>query len=39
MGIWFWTIHGVGLASLIVHRHRVAMLQGPRVGAQAPFAG
>jgi hypothetical protein len=39
MGIWFWTIHGIGLASLIVHRHRVAMLQGFRLGARAPFAG
>jgi hypothetical protein len=39
MGIWFWTIHGIGLASPILYRHRVAMLQGPRVGAHAPFAG
>ena len=39
MGIWFWTIHGVGLASVILHRHRVATLQGFRVGAHAPFAG
>lgn len=39
MGIWFWTIHGIGLASLVLHRHRVAMMQGPRLGAQAPFAG
>jgi hypothetical protein len=39
MGIWFWTIHGVGLASLVVHRHRVAMLQRLPLGAQAPSAG
>jgi hypothetical protein len=39
MGIWFWTIHGIGLASLILHRHRVAMLQGLRLRAHAPFAG
>jgi hypothetical protein len=39
MGIWFWTIHGIGLASPILYRHRVAMLQGPRLGARAPFAG
>lgn len=39
MGIWFWTIHGIGLSSLILHRHRVAMLQGPRLGAHAPLPG
>jgi hypothetical protein len=39
MAIWFWTIHGVGLASLILHRHRVAMLQGSRLAAHAPSAG
>jgi hypothetical protein len=39
MGIWFWTIHGIGLASAILHRHRVAMLQRPRFGAHVPFAG
>lgn len=27
MGVWFWTIHGIGLASLVVHRHRAATLQ------------
>jgi hypothetical protein len=27
LGIWFWTIHGIGLAALILHRHRVATLQ------------
>jgi hypothetical protein len=30
MGIWFWTIHGIGLAALILHRHRVSILQSPR---------
>ena len=30
MGIWFWTIHGIGLAALILHRHRVSTLQSPR---------
>jgi hypothetical protein len=39
MGIWFWTIHGIGLSSLILHRHRVAMLPGPRLGAHAPLPG
>jgi hypothetical protein len=39
MGIWFWTIHGIGMASLILHRHRVAMLLAPRWAAHAPFAG
>ena len=39
MGIWFWTIHGIGMASLILHRHRVAMLHAPRWAAHAPFAG
>ncbi|SEP49553.1 O-Antigen ligase [Rhodospirillales bacterium URHD0017] len=24
LGIWFWTVHGIGLAALILHRHRVA---------------
>jgi hypothetical protein len=32
MGIWFWTIHGVGLAGIILHRHRVAVSQGSPVG-------
>jgi hypothetical protein len=27
LGIWFWTIHGIGLAALILHRHRVATLE------------
>jgi hypothetical protein len=31
MGIWFWTIHGIGLAAVILHRHRVSTLQSPRV--------
>ena len=39
MGVWFWTIHGIGLAIPILHRHRVAMSHGPRLGAHAPFAG
>jgi hypothetical protein len=39
MGVWFWTIHGIGLACLVLHRHRVAMLQGPRFRAKAPFTG
>ena len=34
-----WTIHGIGLAIPILHRHRVAMLHGPRWGAPAPFPG
>ena len=32
LGIWFWTIHGVGLAALILHRHRVTTMRSPRVG-------
>jgi O-antigen ligase len=39
MGIWFWTIHGIGLASCILYRHRVAVLQGPRLDVRARFAG
>jgi hypothetical protein len=39
MGIWFWTIHGLGLACFILHRHRVAVLQRPRLGVRARFAG
>ncbi|MBS0525878.1 MAG: O-antigen ligase family protein [Proteobacteria bacterium] len=39
VGIWFWTIHGVGLAGLILHRHRVASLQDRRLAAHVPFAG
>jgi hypothetical protein len=39
MGIWFWTIHGIGLASVVLHRHRVATVEGPRLDAHAPFAG
>jgi hypothetical protein len=39
MGVWFWTIHGIGLACLVLHRHRAAMLQGPRFRAKAPFTG
>ena len=27
LGIWFWTIHGIGLAALILHRYRVAALE------------
>jgi hypothetical protein len=27
LGIWFWTVHGIGLAALVLHRHRVATLQ------------
>jgi hypothetical protein len=29
LGIWFWTIHGIGMAALILHRHRVFTLQSP----------
>lgn len=32
-GIWFWTIHGIGLAALVLHRHRVATSQGGRLRA------
>ena len=32
LGIWFWTIHGVGLAALILHRHRVTTMLGPKAG-------
>jgi hypothetical protein len=39
MGIWFWTIHGIGLASLVLYRHHVAVLQGPRSSVHARFAG
>ncbi|MEA2914208.1 MAG: hypothetical protein QOJ15_6289 [Bradyrhizobium sp.] len=39
MGVWFWTIHGIGLACLVLHRHRAEMLQGPRFRAKAPFTG
>jgi hypothetical protein len=39
MGIWFWTIHGIGLASLVLYRHRVAVLQGPRSSVHARLAG
>jgi hypothetical protein len=27
LGVWFWTIHGIGIAALILHRHRVTTLQ------------
>jgi O-Antigen ligase len=33
MGIWFWTIHGIGMAALILHRHRVFTLQSRRTNA------
>jgi hypothetical protein len=40
MGIWFWTIHGIGLASLILYRHRAATLQkGLRLRVSAPITG
>jgi len=39
MGIWFWTIHGIGLATVILHRHRVATVRRPRLGVAAPFTG
>ncbi len=39
MGIWFWTIHGIGLAALILYRHRAVTLQGPRFRAGAAFGG
>jgi len=38
MGIWFWTIHGIGLGTLVLHRHRVAMLQS-HLGLRARLAG
>jgi hypothetical protein len=34
-GIWFWTIHGIGLAALILHRHRVATLRDIHLRADA----
>ena len=34
VGIWFWTIHGIGLAALILHRHRVSTLQSPRANVE-----
>jgi hypothetical protein len=24
-GIWFWTIHGIGIAAIVLHRHRLAL--------------
>jgi O-Antigen ligase len=34
-GIWFWTIHGIGLAALILHRHRVVTLRDIHLRADA----
>ena len=31
LGIWFWTIHGIGMGALVVHRHRVSTLKGGRL--------
>jgi hypothetical protein len=38
LGIWFWTIHGIGLAALILHRHRVATLESMHLRAAAESA-
>lgn len=35
LGIWFWTIHGIGLAVVILHRHRAATFQVPHLRARA----
>jgi len=31
MAVWFWTIHGIGVAALVLHRHRVATLHGGKL--------
>jgi O-antigen ligase/polysaccharide polymerase Wzy-like membrane protein len=35
LGIWFWTIHGIGMAALVLHRHRVFTLQRPRAMSES----
>jgi hypothetical protein len=31
-GIWFWTIHGIGIALLVLHRHHVEFMHSSRRG-------
>jgi hypothetical protein len=38
LGIWFWTIHGIGMAALVLHRHRVAAWQHGRLRTNAGMA-
>jgi O-antigen ligase len=37
LAVWFWTIHGIGVAALVLHRHRVATLHagGLRLSARS----
>jgi len=34
-GIWFWTIHGVGIALLVLHRHHIELMHSSRRGNSA----
>jgi hypothetical protein len=36
-GIWFWTIHGIGIALLVLHRHHVELMHSSRRGNSAMF--
>ena len=31
-GIWFWTIHGIGIAVLVLHRHHIDLMHSSRRG-------
>lgn len=36
-GIWFWTIHGIGIALFVLHRHHIELMHGSRRGNSSTF--